>query len=78
METDLPTTGLGRILLVLDGRMSLTTSAGVTSNDTSAEMTQVRAGQAVWISAGQQVHVTGSAVGFLAAPGVGQEFPDEL
>ena len=78
VETDLPATGLGRILLVLDGRMSLTTSAGVTSNDTSAEVTQVRAGQAVWISAGQQVHVTGSAVGFLAAPGVGQEFPDEL
>lgn len=78
VETDLPATGLGRILLVLDGRMSLTTSAGVTSTDTSAEVTQVRAGQAVWISAGQQVHVTGSAVGFLAAPGVGQEFPDEL
>ena len=78
VETDLPTTGLGRILLVLDGRMSLITSAGVTSTDTSAEVTQVRAGQAVWISAGQQVHVTGSAVGFLAAPGVGQEFPDEL
>ena len=78
VETDLPATGLGRILLVLDGRMSLITSAGVTSTDTSAEVTQVRAGQAVWISAGQQVHVTGSAVGFLAAPGVGQEFPDEL
>ena len=78
VETDLPATGLGRILLVLDGRMSLITSAGVTSNDTGAEVTQVRAGQAVWISAGQQVHVTGSAVGFLAAPGVGQEFPDEL
>ena len=78
VETDLPATGLGRILLVLDGRMSLITSAGVTSNDTGAEVTQVRAGQAVWISAGQQVHVTGFAVGFLAAPGVGQEFPDEL
>ena len=78
VETDLPATGLGRILLVLDGRMSLITSAGVTSTDTGAEVTQVRAGQAVWISAGQQVHVTGSAVGFLAAPGVGQEFPDEL
>ena len=78
VETDLPATGLGRILLVLDGRMSLITSAGVTSTDTSAEVTQVRAGQAVWISAGQQVHVTGSAVGFLAAPGAGQEFPDEL
>ena len=78
VETDLPATGLGRILLVLDGRMSLITSAGVTSTDTSAEVTQVRAGQAVWISAGQQVHVTGSAVGFLAAPGICQEFPDEL
>lgn len=80
VETDLPATGLGRILLVLDGRMSLTTSAEtcVTSTDTSAEVTQVRAGQAVWISAGQQVHVTGSAVGFLAAPGICQEFPDEL
>ena len=78
VETDLPATGLGRILLVLDGRMSLITSAGVTSNDTGAEVTQVRAGQAVWISAGQQVHVTGSAVGFLAAPGICQEFPDEL
>ena len=78
VETDLPTTGLGRILLVLDGRMSLITSAGVTSTDTSAEVTQVRAGQAVWISAEQQVHVTGSAVGFLAAPGICQEFPDEL
>ncbi|MEA5639299.1 mannose-6-phosphate isomerase, class I [Cutibacterium granulosum] len=78
VETDLPATGLGRILLVLEGRMILTTSAGVTSTDTSAEVTQVRAGQAVWISAGQQVHVTGSAVGFLAAPGVVQEFPDEL
>ena len=49
VETDLPATGLGRILLVLDGRMSLITSAGVTSTDTSAEVTQVRAGQAVWI-----------------------------
>ena len=78
VETDLPATGLGRILLVLDGRMSLITSAGVTSNDTGAEVTQMRAGQAVWISAGQQVHVTGSAVGFLAAPGICQEFPDEL
>ena len=78
VETDLPATGLGRILLVLDGRMSFITSAGVTSTDTSAEVTQVRAGQAVWISAGQQVHVTGSAVGFLAAPGICQEFPDEL
>lgn len=78
VETDLPATGLGRILLVLDGRMSLITSAGATSTDTGAEVTLVRAGQAVWISAGQQVHVTGSAVGFLAAPGVGQEFPDEL
>lgn len=78
VETDLPATGLGRILFVLDGRMSLITSAGVTSTDTSAEVTQVRAGQAVWISAGQQVHVTGSAVGFLAAPGICQEFPDEL
>lgn len=78
VETDLPATGLGRIILVLDGRMSLITSAGVTSTDTSAEVTQVRAGQAVWISAGQQVHVTGSAVGFLAAPGICQEFPDEL
>lgn len=78
VETDLPATGLGRILLVLDGQMSLITSAGVTSTDTSAEVTQVRAGQAVWISAGQQVHVTGSAVGFLAAPGICQEFPDEL
>ena len=78
VETDLPATGLGRILLVLDGRMSLITSAGVTSTDTSAEVTQVRAGQTVWISAGQQVHVTGSAVGFLAAPGICQEFPDEL
>ncbi|WP_130866555.1 mannose-6-phosphate isomerase, class I [Acidipropionibacterium timonense] len=58
VDADLPASDLGRIVLVVEGSLTLAT-------------TTLTAGRAVWVAAGECVHVRGDGLGFVAAPGVG-------